>query len=264
MFTDTGVTGNYGIYLSTTNANYFGGPVRSGTTAALVATNEGSSVLQTITAGHETEASCGLRSHVGCATDTALTGGGAVIGGLIGRFYRTITGNVTDTANCSGLLASATTFNVANTKTLTNSAGSYNGLYISAPTNAGAGSLAITKLTGLNIAANTLTNTGTNYGAYIEATSGGSVANYQLYSAGTALSYFAGKVAHNLGLQTQYVAAAISNPPTAAEIISAFGAAATAGAGFVGVLKDSGVGAKEYTCACNGATWSYALMTAAA
>ena len=49
----------------------------------------------------------------------------------------------------------------------------------------------------------------------------------------------------------------ISNPPTEAELNTAFGAAATVGAGFIGIVNDAGGGTKEYLCWSDGTTWFY-------
>jgi len=55
----------------------------------------------------------------------------------------------------------------------------------------------------------------------------------------------------------------VTNPPTDAELDTAFGAPATVGAGFVGILDDNGAGATVYICASDGANWWYAAMTKA-
>ena len=52
--------------------------------------------------------------------------------------------------------------------------------------------------------------------------------------------------------------------PTNAECVSAFGAAAAVGAGFIGVYQDSHASGKSYVCVSNGATYSVAELTAAA
>ena len=55
-----------------------------------------------------------------------------------------------------------------------------------------------------------------------------------------------------------------SGAPTNAECVSAFGAAATVGAGFIGVYLDSHESGKTYLCISNGATYVTVEGTAAA
>ena len=45
--------------------------------------------------------------------------------------------------------------------------------------------------------------------------------------------------------------------PTAAQVIAAFGTAAAAGAGFVGIINDAGAGVNNYIVWSNGAQWSF-------
>lgn len=59
-----------------------------------------------------------------------------------------------------------------------------------------------------------------------------------------------------------YSAANVANPPTNAEMISTFGAAATTGAGFVAVLNDAGGGSNEYLIWSDGAKYWYLTGTA--
>lgn len=51
-----------------------------------------------------------------------------------------------------------------------------------------------------------------------------------------------------------------ANPPTAAQLVSAFGAAATVGAGFVGIVNDNNADANDYLVFSNGT--SYWILTA--
>jgi hypothetical protein len=61
-----------------------------------------------------------------------------------------------------------------------------------------------------------------------------------------------------------YVTTDTAGAPTNAECVSAFGAAATVGAGFIGIYQDSHESGKAYVCVSNGATYSVAELTAAA
>ncbi len=60
-----------------------------------------------------------------------------------------------------------------------------------------------------------------------------------------------------------YSAANVTNPPTDAELDTAFGAPADVGAGFVGVLNDNGAGANVWLAASDGTNWWYVAMTKA-
>jgi hypothetical protein len=53
----------------------------------------------------------------------------------------------------------------------------------------------------------------------------------------------------------KYAAVETSGAPTNAECVSAFGAAATVGSGFVGVLQDSGADGVSYLCVSNGTNY---------
>lgn len=55
-----------------------------------------------------------------------------------------------------------------------------------------------------------------------------------------------------------------ANPPTAAELTTAFGAPATVGDGFTGILDDGGGGSNYYLCIVINGAWTYVAMTAAA
>jgi hypothetical protein len=59
----------------------------------------------------------------------------------------------------------------------------------------------------------------------------------------------------NNGIATKNSTANVSNPPTDAELDSAFGAPATVGAGFIGTLDDAGGGANFYLVASDGSNW---------
>lgn len=60
-----------------------------------------------------------------------------------------------------------------------------------------------------------------------------------------------------------YATSDTSGAPTNAECVSAFGAAADVGAGFVGVYQDSHASGKAYLCISNGATYATLEATAA-
>lgn len=55
----------------------------------------------------------------------------------------------------------------------------------------------------------------------------------------------------------------VSDPPTDAELDSAFGAPATLGAGFIGLLDDDGADTDVYLVATNGTSWFFTALTKA-
>jgi hypothetical protein len=55
----------------------------------------------------------------------------------------------------------------------------------------------------------------------------------------------------------------VSNPPTDAELDTAYGTPATVGAGFMRLLDDNGAGANVYLIGSDGANWWYTAMTKA-
>ena len=54
-----------------------------------------------------------------------------------------------------------------------------------------------------------------------------------------------------------------ANPPTNAELVAAFGAAATVGKGYTAILNDNNGGTAEYVCWSDGTNWFYAAGTKA-
>ena len=54
-----------------------------------------------------------------------------------------------------------------------------------------------------------------------------------------------------------------SNPPTDAELDSAFGTPQMVGKGFVGLLNDGGSGSNVYLIASDGTNWWHVLLTKA-
>lgn len=91
-----------------------------------------------------------------------------------------------------------------------------------------------------------------NYAGTLASTIGGAV------TVGGVLSATVG------GIKTKLSTANTSNPPTNAELISAFGAAATTGAGFVGVVDDNAAHTNEYLIFSDGTKYWQITATAAA
>jgi hypothetical protein len=60
-----------------------------------------------------------------------------------------------------------------------------------------------------------------------------------------------------------YASDDVSNPPTASELATAFGAASAVGAGYLGLLNDNGAGSNVYLCASDGSDWYYQALTKA-
>lgn len=85
-----------------------------------------------------------------------------------------------------------------------------------------------------------------------------------IHSTDTNPSVFGGVVKAASGIVTKVSTANTSNPPTKAELTSAFGAPGTVGTGFVGIVDDNGGHANEYICWSDGTEWFYATGTKAA
>lgn len=60
-----------------------------------------------------------------------------------------------------------------------------------------------------------------------------------------------------------YSAANVSNPPTDAELDTAFGTPASAGAGFTAIVNDNGADTNVYLVSSTGSSWFYTTMTQA-
>lgn len=65
-------------------------------------------------------------------------------------------------------------------------------------------------------------------------------------------------------IKTIVSSANTSNPPTQAQLVSAFGAAANAQPGYIGILNDNGGGTAVYLVMSDGANWFYILATVGA
>jgi hypothetical protein len=76
---------------------------------------------------------------------------------------------------------------------------------------------------------------------------------------------FTGNVVGNINgrCRTTYAHTDTDGAPSNAECISAFGAAATVGAGFIGIYKDDHASGKTYVCVSNGTAYDVAELTAA-
>lgn len=66
------------------------------------------------------------------------------------------------------------------------------------------------------------------------------------------------------GLQTKVAVNNVNDTtPTSAELVTAFGTAASNGAGFVGVVNDAGAGTNFYIVASEGTSYYFLKMTKA-
>lgn len=81
--------------------------------------------------------------------------------------------------------------------------------------------------------------------------------DYFIHSSSTRASFFTGIVNASGGVRTKYATDNVSSPPTAAELTTAFGAAATVGSGFLGIVNDNNGGTAEYICWTDGTNWFY-------
>lgn len=88
--------------------------------------------------------------------------------------------------------------------------------------------------------------------------------DYFINSTSTNASLFSGITQFAAGLRTKVSTANTSNPPTDAELDSAFGEPATLGTGFVGLLDDNNAGTNAYACFAIGTNWWTVALTKAA
>lgn len=95
-------------------------------------------------------------------------------------------------------------------------------------------------------------------------TSTGTLTATAAASVGTTLAVTGLTDLSTAGFKTKTAVTDTANPPTQAELVTAFGAAATAGAGFIGYLNDAGGGTNTYICTSDGTNWFYVLMTVGA
>ena len=64
-------------------------------------------------------------------------------------------------------------------------------------------------------------------------------------------------------LELQVATDNTANPPTDAQLDSAFGTPATVGTGFLAILDDNAAGANVYLCASDGTNWWHVALTKA-
>jgi len=64
-------------------------------------------------------------------------------------------------------------------------------------------------------------------------------------------------------VEIQYKTDNTANPPTDAQLDTAFGTPAQVGSGFVAILNDAGAGAHVYLVASTGTAWHYIELTLA-
>jgi hypothetical protein len=65
------------------------------------------------------------------------------------------------------------------------------------------------------------------------------------------------------GLRSKTATTDVANPPTDAQLDTAFGTPATVGSGFLALLDDDGAGTAVYLVASDGTNWWYAALTKA-
>lgn len=88
--------------------------------------------------------------------------------------------------------------------------------------------------------------------------------SYFINSTNTSASLISGILNASAGVRTKVSVANVSNPPTNAELVSAFGAAATVGAGFIGIVNDNDAETNEWIVWSDGTSYWYIAGTAAA
>lgn len=257
----------------------FGGnspaPLRIGTTSVIAATTEQVSILYSPTTSALNTA---LVSRMYVSTNTVMAS--SQIANRM-QLYRQVTDDTTDTARAFPLEITCT-INALAAKTYTNSNASpgVGGILINAlARDSSTGSVAITNYGAINCLADSSAVTGRKAYVRLGALSGGTLGqasitdnntfggageSYFIHSTGTNSSLFSGVVNCSAGLRTKVALDNVSNPPTQAEMVTAFGAAATTGAGFIGIINDNNGGTAEYLCWSDGTNYFYAAGTVGA
>ena len=115
-------------------------------------------------------------------------------------------------------------------------------------------------LSGLNLSgwvksAGTIT---TSYGIYMDTSIDVGTTKWAIYSLSTAPSLFTGLVQAAGGVATKQSVANVSNPPTDAELDSAFGTPAVLGRGFIGLVDDNDDDTLSWLAWTSDASWYYA------
>lgn len=88
--------------------------------------------------------------------------------------------------------------------------------------------------------------------------------NFFIHQSGSQASQFGGILNCSAGITTKVSIANTSNPPTNAEVVSAFGAAATVGSGFIGIIDDNDAHTNEYLIFSDGTKFWQITATACA
>ncbi len=259
LFRVSGTTVSFPAATATQIASTSNGAFAVGTTSQIFTTNERIRFKSEPTSGQAGQSTSGLSLQLAMAHDTAITNRHSA---LNGSFSRTITTNTTDTSNGQVYWGRADFATGAATLTNSNATMGYATFWAGAP--AATGTLAYTHFAQMYVEASTLNTGGTKYGLYIGNQSGSSTANYGLYSAGTNPSLFNGITEFAAGMRTKVSTANTANPPTDAELDSAFGQPATLGTGFIGLLDDNNAGTNAYACFAIGSNWWTVALTKAA
>ena len=187
----TGATNNWQLYSSGTSPSYFADSVRIGTTVPLYEDNAALLVYKVMPSGDAGHYYAALEARALWGTDEVLAGSRSG-----GRFnlYRTITTDIADTGNHRTLHSAGIAYTVPVGVTYTNNSSSWSSsINAGTPSLVGTGTLAVTNYALICIESSSLNTGTTKTGLRIGAQSG-AANNYQIYSEGTAPSYFAGSI----------------------------------------------------------------------
>lgn len=180
--------GNWGVYLSSTNSNYFSGPIRMTTTVPMDGGEETLTVYHNATPG-TTQMVVNARGNLSGAVVNNST-----MYAINGRLIRTATANLSESGTrrvIVGRLSLQADAGVTYTNTA--SIGGVASLTAVGP-DAPAGTLAVNYLAGISVVANSIVTGPNKYALYLGDWSGGTNSNWQIYSDGTSPSYLAGPV----------------------------------------------------------------------
>jgi hypothetical protein len=221
------------------------GSIRTGTATAL-STNDQLSVLRTDTTNIASSAASFKLTNT---LNGAKSGANHLLDLVLDR---TITTSQTDTVG-NNALRIGRTWNVPAGQTFTQASQAETDTRVLSSSLSGGGALAISNYVKFLIAADSVATGTRKVGLLVSAMSGATnnavisdgtsfTGNWFLNSASTSASLFSGIVNCSAGVRTIVSTADVSNPPTAAQLTSAFGAPGTVGSGFIGIVNDNAAG----------------------
>ena len=156
----------------------------------------------------------------------------------------------TGAANVLTFTKGTSTINLAAGADITLAAGGQLGIGAAGNFDVGTGAVAFQGTAAFDQATGTVVDINANL-----TVSGAATVDQDLSASGTPT--WTSIVTCSAGVKTKVAVTDIAAAPTQAEMVTAFGTAAAAGAGFIGMIDDAAAGVNEYVCISNGTNWYY-------